>query len=248
MYINAHEHLSHYPSMKNAIHPQYITLANTVNDADFCRTLKLRQPNVLIGYGIHPWEVTSHTDLTKTDLYVQQADFIGEVGLDYLWAKNKAAYPYQREVFEHFVILSKKHHKFLNIHTKDAEQDVLSILKFHEATHGIIHWYSGPLNLVDEFLDLGYYFTISVDAGYSTLTDQLIDHLPLSRLLTEIDGPEALEWVNGHLGGPEYIPTLVQYIAKRKRLDSTDVEKALYQNLLNLLNEYQLVNRLKHVE
>ncbi|MGX7349280.1 TatD family hydrolase [Dolosicoccus paucivorans] len=247
MYINAHEHLSHYPTLQDGLRPDQITLANTMNEEDFLSTYSMRGDTVFVGYGIHPWEVTEETSLETIESFVKQADFIGEVGLDYLWAKDKKCYPKQREVFEHFVKLSKKHHKFLNIHTKDAEEDVLALLqKYPEAT-GIIHWYSGPLELVEDFLNLGYYFTISVDAGYSSLTDQLIDLVPLNRLLTETDGPGALEWVNGQIGSPDYIPVIIDYIAKRKGLSFNEVKEVLYQNMVTLLKEYHLVNGPKNI-
>ena len=246
MYVNAHEHLSHYPHFAKGLRPNQITLANSMNETDFLQTLPYQSSNVFVGYGIHPWEVMKHTCLSSIEENILKADFIGEVGLDYLWAKDEKSYPKQREVFEYFVELSKKHRKFLNIHTKDAEEDVLKLLQKHQATNGIIHWYSGPLEFVPEFLKLDYYFTISVDVGYSSLTDELIDLVPLNRLLTEIDGPDALKWVSGQTGSPDYIPLIVNYIAKRKGLPFTKVKEALYQNLLTLLSNYQLIDSLEH--
>ena len=157
-------------------------------------------------------------------VYIQDCDFIGEIGLDFHWAEDTTAYPRQLEVFEYFLAEAKKHQKICNIHTKGAEKEVLALLQKHQLHGQIIHWYSGPLDLVTDYLELGCFFTISVDAGHSTLTDQLINLIPTQQLLFETDGPTALEWVNGTPSWPDEILRIQAYVAQLKSCSLTELE------------------------
>lgn len=126
-------------------------------------------------------------------------------------------------------------HTLANIHTKGAEKDVLAILKYYRTQDPlIIHWYSGPLDLVDDFLDLGCFFTISVDAGYSPLTTQLIHHLPIDRILTETDGPSSLEWIGHGYGWPHQILRILDILSQQKGLSFDQMKDQVYQNYLSL--------------
>jgi TatD DNase family protein len=236
MYINAHDHLTAYKNTEEALQiitdEDIMTFACAMDLPDYLETRKIAASNSLIkiGFGIHPWRVEPQTSLENLEPYIEEADFIGEIGLDTHWDERTGIYPKQKEVFEFFIAMAKKHQKFANIHTKGAEKEILQILEKHQARGHIIHWYSGPLDLVPKFLALDAYFTISVDVGHSALTDQLIDQVPLERMLTETDGPESLEWVTGEYGMPDYIKEIVRYIARRKKLAPQAVKKQLLKN------------------
>lgn len=236
MLVNAHDHLSHYPSQGGALQEierlEITTLAVSESIEDYESIPD--HPLISKGIGIHPWQVTPETSYQGLESYIKDCDFIGEIGLDYYWAKDPAAYPKQREVFEYFLQMAKAHHKISNIHTKGAEGEVLQLLKHYQLRNQIIHWYSGPLDLLDEFLALDCFFTISVDAGHSELTDAIIDHVPHDRLLFETDGPGALEWVTGEPSWPQEILRIRQYVAERKGLNSTEIDTGS-RNLLALL-------------
>jgi len=226
MIINAHDHLSHYPSLEKALADFEVlnmtTLAVSESVSDYQSIPD--HPLILKGFGIHPWKVTPTTSLDNIEPYIQDCDFIGEIGLDFHWAEDTTAYPRQLEVFEYFLAEAKKHQKICNIHTKGAEKEVLALLQKHQLHGQIIHWYSGPLDLVTDYLKLGCFFTISVDAGHSTLTDQLINLIPTQQLLFETDGPTALEWVNGTPSWPDEILRIQAYVAQLKSCSLTELE------------------------
>lgn len=240
MYINAHDHLDQYQDLAQSLdiieRNSIISLAVSMDEKDFRKIEKIAQDHPLIkkGLGIHPWRVLEETNLRDLEPLVPQADFLGEIGLDYFWAPDSSLYPKQREIFEGLLVLAKDHKKVCNIHTKGAEDHVLSYLKKHKMRGQIIHWYSGPLDLVKDYLALDSYFTIGPDIGYSQTTDQLIDLLPLDRILTETDGPKSLEWVNGQYGQPTYIRDILHYIGKRKNLDLLQLKEEVYGNYLSL--------------
>lgn len=241
MLVNAHDHLSHYKEntakaldMINNL--QIITLANgqTVEEYASIQAVAEKCPYIKKGFGIHPWSVDEQTSLENLEPYLADADFFGEIGLDYFWEKRSQFYGRQREVFGFFLEQAEKYHKLVNIHTKGAEREILSYLRSHQLEATIIHWYSGPLDLVNDYLDLGIYFTISVDAGVSALTKELIRRLPMDRILTETDGPDSSEWLGLGYGFPDRLLAIIDQIAKVKGISGREVEERVYANYLRL--------------
>lgn len=130
--------------------------------------------------------------------------------------------------------MSKKYNKVTNIHTKGAEEEVLNFLKRYQLENQIIHWYSGPLNFIEDYLKLNSFFTISSDIGYSEITDELIKIIPLENLLTETDGPKALEWINGSYSKPSFVKNIIKHIGKIKNINTNSVEDQIFKNYLKL--------------
>lgn len=243
MYFNFHDHYSFYKDKetslsileKEKIHTlfvsmnleEYLSLKETFSD----------HPLISIGLGIHPWEVKKENNLKSLKPYFSSCDFIGEIGMDFYWAEQKEYYPQQKEVFEFFLQKAEEYQKFPNIHTKGAELEILSLLQKYNVPTPVIHWYSGPLELVEKYLEEGCYFTIGPDVGYSKITSELLQILPLDRILSETDGATSVEWVNGIYGEPDYIKMIVESIAKEKHLPLEQVREQLYQNGQNILSK-----------
>ncbi len=239
MYINAHDHLRLYKDLDKELklieEKKIMTLAVSMDLEDYIWLEGINSPYIKKGFGIHPWKVELNTSTDKLEDHIMEADFIGEIGLDFFWDKRKEVYPKQVEIFDYFIYMAKKHDKVANIHTKGAEKEVLEILEKYQVKNQIIHWYSGDLDLLDRFLALDCYFTIGPDIGYSDLTDRLIKKIPLNRLLSETDGPSSLEWVNGQYGRPSYVIDIVSYIATIKGLSPLEVKDAIGKNYKKIL-------------
>lgn len=249
MLINFHDHLAFYEDFDQAVNmiedSEIVTLACAMDLDDYINIEKYANGKRVIkkGIGIHPFKIKENSYTEGLEDYIVEADFIGEIGMDFFWNEEEKHYNKQREIFEYFIEMAVKYDKITNIHTKGAEREVLEILKKHRPRNPIIHWYSGDLDLVEEYLEIGAYFTISVDVGISRLTDELIKMLPLDKILTETDGPISLKWVkeeNGNpqgipdYGYPNYIGEIVSYIAEVKGVSAEKIEERIYQNYLYL--------------
>lgn len=117
-----------------------------------------------------------------------------------------------------------------------AEEEVYNALKKYNYNKAIVHWYSGDLDILDKYIELGCYFTISVDIGYSDATYKILDKLPNERLLVETDGPTALKWVNGQYGYPSIIKSVVKKISDYKNIDVDELSKIIESNYNRLLS------------
>lgn len=117
-----------------------------------------------------------------------------------------------------------------------AEEEVYNALKEYNYNKAIVHWYSGDLDILDKYIELGCYFTISVDIGYSDATYKILDKLPNERLLVETDGPTALKWVNSQYGYPSIIKSVVKKISDYKNIDVDELSKIIESNYNRLLS------------
>ena len=170
--------------------------------------------------------------------YIKEAKVIGEIGLDFYWVEDKKSYPRQMEIFEYFLAKAGKNNKPLSLHTKGAESEILGLIKKYGLKPPMIHWYSGPMDIFKKLLDYGCYFTIGADAGYSGLTEEIVKNLPPDKILTETDGPTALEWVNGDYGYPDLVKSIVKKISRIKNIAPGELTEIIYDNLNKAIADF----------
>lgn len=243
MYIDAHNHLDFYgdklyKAIKIINKNKIQTLACSTDEESYLFAKKLSKDNPFIipCFGIHPWKADENfRNLDRFEKFIIETPIVGEIGLDFHWVLEKEKYPYQLKVLRFFFEKAKKYDKVTNLHTKGAEKEVLELIKKYELRSPIIHWYSGPFEILKELLKYGCYFTISVDIGYSKITEEIVKYLPMEKILTETDGPTALEWVNGDFGYPDYIQGIITKISVLKNIPKEEVIKQIYNNFNTLI-------------
>lgn len=243
MYIDAHNHLDFYgdklyEAIKIINKNKIQTLACSTDEESYLFAKKLSKDNPFIipCFGIHPWKADENfRNLDRFEKHIIETPIVGEIGLDFHWVLEKEKYPYQLKVLRFFFEKAKKYDKVTNLHTKGSEKEVLELIKKYELRSPIIHWYSGPFEILKELLKYGCYFTISVDIGYSKITEEIVKYLPMEKILTETDGPTALEWVNGDFGYPDYIQGIITKISVLKNIPKEEVIKQIYNNFNTLI-------------
>lgn len=243
MFIDAHNHLDFYGErltvaldMIDKNHIATLGCSMDIESYLFTKELSNDNPYIIPCFGVHPWKAhENYRDLDKFDEYVRRSKMIGEIGLDYHWVLEKEKYPLMVQVFEYFLKKAREYNKITNIHTKGAELEILDYIKKYNLRTPIIHWYSGPIEVLKKLLDYGCYFTISVDIGHSDLTEEMVKILPLNRILTETDGPTALEWINGEYGYPLEVKNIVKQISFIKRLSYEQIKYQVSSNFKTLM-------------
>lgn len=242
MYIDAHSHLDFFKeNIDKAIDEinknNILTLAVSMDLESYYKNKEYAKKSkyIIPCFGIHPWKASDYNGKLEELLpYIEESKMIGEIGLDYTWVEEKSLYKKQREIFNFILEESIKRNKIINIHTKGAEEEIYNKLKIYNYNKIIIHWYSGDLDILDKLINLGCYFTVSVDIGYSEIAYKILDKIPLNRLLVETDGPTALEWVNGEYGYPSVIIDLLRKISDYKNINN--LNEILIKNYNDLLN------------
>lgn len=229
MYIDFHNHLDFYDLnnmnqiIKEIEENKIKTIACSIDRESYNQNCNIsKKSNYIIPtFGIHPSTVGKKLDiLDEIDVYIKNSLMIGEVGLDFCWVGDEDSYANQIIVFEEFLKLAKKHDKYINIHTKGAEEKVLKLIKQYDVSEqSIIHWYSGDIHTLKKLIDLNCYFTSSIDLDYSQLSRDVASLVPVEKLLGETDGPTALEWITGEYGMPKQIMNVYKNICEIKKIN-----------------------------
>ena len=243
MLIDAHSHLDHYDDPKEALarieRRRILTLANSMDPASYERNLALAEecPFVLPSFGIHPRRAPEHVDhLADLGPLMEQSPMLGELGLDFHWVRDKDAYPHQIRVFEFLVREAADQNKIVNLHTKGAERRILDTLRGFGATRAIIHWYSGPMDVLDEMIAEGYLFTVGVEVLYSEKIQAVACAVPHRQLLSETDNPGGNRWLTGEAAPPDIIADVVAAVARLKGLPPEKMEAVVQANFLRLID------------
>ncbi|MBU1319846.1 MAG: TatD family hydrolase [candidate division Zixibacteria bacterium] len=243
MLIDAHAHLDRYDdTLDEAIEQinsnRIFTISNSMDIPSYERNLKIAQKCRLIlpTFGVHPWNAPQYTHrLNDLKAYLERSAMYGEIGLDYFFVGDVSAYPAQREVFEFFLRAAAKHNKIVNIHTKGAEADVLHMLQQYKVRHVIVHWYSGPFDVLRSMLSFGVYFSIGVELLRSRHIQAIVRELPMGQILTETDNPGGYDSLEGVAGMPHLILDVVGKLAELKETTVEQIMLSVQSNFVQLI-------------
>ncbi|HWH79890.1 MAG TPA: TatD family hydrolase, partial [Candidatus Binatus sp.] len=114
---------------------------------------------------------------------------------------------------------------------------ILDLLEKYDVRRAIIHWYSGPLDILQAMIDFGCYFTIGVEVQYSDYIKTIAKLIPNHLLLTETDNPGALKWLkkNDEVGMPKAIIEVVKRVAELRNSTPAQIEKTIHSNFTRLI-------------
>ncbi len=160
---------------------------------------------------------------------------IGEIGLDYHW--NKLTKDLQKQVFIKQIKLANKLDLPIVIHTREAVNDTLDILKNICPTSkpGIFHCCPLNVELVKEALKLGFYISFAGPITFknSKNAEEIVKMVPSNQILIETDSPYlAPEPYRGTRNDSRNVYYIAQKIAEFKNIDIEVIAKATYKNAL----------------
>ena len=167
---------------------------------------------------------------------------VGEIGLDYHWMVEPKEV--QQKWFREQMRLAHELRLPINVHSRDAAQDTFDLIRENydagRFTGGIIHCYSGSLELAREYVKMGYYIGIGgvVTFRNAKVLKRVVTEIDLEHLVTETDCPYlAPEPYRGKRNDSRNIRFVIGAIAA---LRETDPEKCAGILRKNALDAYQI--------
>lgn len=213
-----------------------------LDGARFTERVIDEHPELLGAVALHPNEVPPLHVAGELDAAYREIERIaahprvravGETGLDYFrtGADGVAA---QQDGFRWHIDLAKRLGKALQIHDRDAHDDVLRILSEEGAPDTtVLHCFSGGAEMARECVSRGYFISVAGVVTFKNARElrDALAHVPLDHLLVETDAPYLTPSPHrGATNAPYLVPLTVRALAEVKNVDVTTLCQALSDN------------------
>ncbi|MDU2585016.1 MAG: TatD family hydrolase, partial [Anaerococcus prevotii] len=206
-----------------------------VKDSKMAVELAEEFDNFYAQVGIHPEEVSrlGDNDLEIIENLAQNPKVvaIGEIGLDYYWRDDNK--DEQKEVFIKQLEMARRLDLPVVVHTRDVGEDAYEILKDFRDLKVQIHCFSESLNLLDKYMDLGFFISIGGVVTFSNGENEKLaaSHVDINRLMLETDSPYLTpEPYRGLRNDPRKVIEVAREIAKLRGMKLKKLEKKTSEN------------------
>ena len=193
--------------------------------------------NIFLTLGYHPEyaDIIKEEDLKLLEDQIQNNNIIaiGEIGLDYHYENSNKNN--QQKLFISQLELARKYNLPVVIHSRDATEDTYNILKKYNL-NGVIHCYSGSLEMAKRYIDLGYKLGIGGVLTFknSKLKD-VVKNIDLKNIILETDSPY-LSPDRGNINEPSNIKIIAEYLAEITDKSLEEIAKITTNNAVELLS------------
>lgn len=195
--------------------------------------------SVSVSCGVHPLhqeDACSYDELLNMASR-EEVVAVGETGLDYFYSADTR--DVQLHSFVDHIKVANEVNKPLIIHTRDAKEDTLRLLKEHKAEHtkGVLHCFTESLDMAEAAIEMGFYISISGIVTFKTASElqDVVRKIPLDKLLIETDSP----WLapvpyRGKQNQPGYVLEVAEFIADLKGVSTQQLAEITTNNFYQL--------------
>ena len=188
--------------------------------------------------GIQPEELDDNIEesLAFIESTINEIVAIGEIGLDYYYSEDSK--DKQLVVFEKQLILAEKYNKPVIIHTRNAFDDTLKIIKKHPNVKGVIHCFSDGLEEAREYIKLGYMLGIGGIVTFKNSNlKEVLKNIDISNIVLETDSPYLSPVPNrGKQNNPSNIPYIASALADIYNISLEELADKISKNVKKLFN------------
>ncbi len=250
MIIDSHCHLNYFPD--NEI-PQILerakasgvgivhTICTKIEEADKVLKIAESYDNVYASVGVHPNEASHLIQIEQLLQYTQKPKIIsiGETGLDYHYQDTPKSI--QKKSFQIHIEAARITGLPLVIHARDADDDMISILKSEYAKgkfKAVMHSFASSFKLCECALSLDFYISFSgiITFKNASQLQEIVKQVPSTRILIETDSPYLTPVPHrGKRNEPSFVMHVADKINLIKGLDN--IEEISYSNTMNLFNK-----------
>ena len=202
--------------------------------------LKLAEqyPMVYASVGVHPSEDKGdEVDPVRLLDYAKHLKVIaiGETGLDYFYEFTDQAL--QRKRFITHIEVAQQCGQPLIIHTRQAQDDTIAILREHQVNQAVFHCFTESIEMARQGLDLGLYISFSGILTFKNADSlrEVAKFVPLDRILVETDAPYLTPVpFRGKPNYPGYTRLVAECLANLKGLTYPEVRDQTTRNFHQL--------------
>ncbi len=197
--------------------------------------------NVSLSCGMHPLnqdDLVDEGELLRLSEH-ERVIAVGETGLDYFYAPETK--DVQLDSFVKHVRVANKVNKPLIIHTRQAQEDTLKILRDENAQNvgGILHCFTETWEMAKQAIDLGFYISFSGIVTFKNATElrEVAKQVPDDRLLIETDAPYLAPVPHrGKQNQPAYVVEVAKHLASIRGQSVEEIAELSTRNFNTLFN------------
>ncbi|MGZ3771328.1 MAG: TatD family hydrolase [Bdellovibrio sp.] len=202
-------------------------------------------PEVYCTLGVHPHDGKVYTEAAGKFIEEHVSEncvvAVGEIGLDYYYEESPRQI--QQDAFRAQLEIAKKTNMPVEIHTRDADEDTVTILnEFKGSVGGVIHCFTGTEWLARQVLDLGYNISISGVVTFKNADSlrQIVKFIPLDRIHVETDAPFLAPIpMRGKKNTPAYVVHTAKFVADLKGISEEQLCEQTRKNALKIFPKIQ---------
>jgi TatD DNase family protein len=247
-HLNFPELLSELPTIRQAMADARVNralcISTTLEEFGTVHQLALQYDNFWATVGVHP-DNEGVREPTLEDLLtlgkLPRVIGIGETGLDYyrLNGRTVADMAWQRDRFRTHIRAARQLQKPLVIHTRQASEDTLAILREEGedgssgSSGGVFHCFTEDESVARQALDLGFYISFSGILTFKSAKSlrEVAAMVPMDRLLIETDSPYLAPMpYRGKTNNPSYVPWVARQLAEIRQLPLEEIAKITSDN------------------
>ncbi len=253
MLVDSHCHLNfpefrnNMPALRAAMQSEGVghALCISVTLPDFPEVLAVAEAhdNFFASVGVHP-DYEDEPEYSDEHLLALAAHpkvvAIGETGLDYF--RLQGDLEWQRERFRRHIRVARQANKPLVIHTRNAAEDTLRIMREEHADEvgGVMHCFTESLEVAQAAIELGFYISFSGILTFKNALSikEVAKAIPLDRILVETDSPYlAPVPYRGKTNQPAYVRYVAEELANLRGISYQEVEQATTANFFRLFKD-----------
>ena len=253
MYVDSHCHIN-FPELNQKIDQvldnmkdndisHALCVSVTLDKINEILSLTKKYSNVYASVGVHPdYEDIQEPDIETLFNYSKNEKVvaIGETGLDYFRLTGDLSW--QRERFRTHIRAAIKSNLPLIIHTRNAQEDTISIMKEESAksTTGVMHCFTESYEMAKKAIDLGFYISFSGIITFKNAESlrETVKKIPIENILIETDSPYLAPVPNrGKLNEPANVIYVAEKIAELKGIPIEEVAEVTTNNFFTLFTK-----------
>lgn len=215
-----------------------VVVESTIAQLEQTLDWAMGHPGVALATGCHPHEASRWTPALATTLTtawrLPLVRAAGEMGLDYHY--DFSPRERQREVFAEQLDLAVQAGLPIVIHAREADADVVAILREQPRATVILHSFSSGPVLAEAGLAAGWYFSFSGMVSFKSWSDAAtLRAVPDDRVLVETDAPYlAPVPYRGTRNEPAYIPAIAAKVAEARGTTVEQIAAVTTRNAMRL--------------
>ncbi len=184
---------------------------------------------------IKEWTTPLHPPLSKGRQQRGKVVAIGEIGLDYHY--DHSPREIQKDVFKKQLYYAKEINLPVIIHSREAKKDTIKILEESGVTKGVMHCFSGDMEMAERIMNMGFYISIAGPVTFKNAAKlrEIAKAIPDDYLLIETDAPYLTpEPLRGKRNEPAFVVHTAKFIAELRGISYKDIDRITTLNTKRL--------------